>query len=316
MPRMLKNAQITHVSYVDKGANKKTFFLTKSEEQPTFQNEVKLIAKEEGEQKLVYGVVYEPNIEDAHGDAMDAEEIEKAAHYFMKEARNIDKQHDFTTGVGEVVESYVAPADIELDGQTIQKGSWVLVTKASDEVWTAIQKGEITGYSMAGTAEVEEIKKSEDTQFKKFFAMAKEFFTSHSNKTNSIQKEEELDMTPEQLTEIVKSAMAPLEEKLTALEKAQEEVKEAEKTEEEKAAEEAEVKKAEEAKQAEEVQKAEAQAKAFEAVLEKALAPLQERLETVEKSRDVTKSLDTETIEKSKKTEGVFDSLFQVSRSN
>jgi len=51
-----------------------------------------------------------------------------------------------------VVEFYVAPADFEVKGETIKKGSWVLVTKASDEVWEQIKKGDITSYSIAGTA--------------------------------------------------------------------------------------------------------------------------------------------------------------------
>lgn len=156
MARQLVNAQITHVSYVDKAANQKQFFFTKSADQstPTFQKEVKVfINKEEAAQQLVYGLVYEPDVEDAHGDSMSADEIEKAAHSFMKDARNIDKQHDFNAGVGEVVESYIAPADFTIGDETITKGSWVMVTKASDEIWEDIRKGSITGYSMAGTAE-------------------------------------------------------------------------------------------------------------------------------------------------------------------
>lgn len=190
MPRELINANITHVSYVDKGANQKQFFFTKSDkQQPDFNKEVKLfINKEDEEQQLVYGVVYEPDVEDSHGDYMTATEIEKAAHGFLKDARNIDKQHDFESGVGEVVESYIAPTDFELGDETITKGSWVLVTKASDEVWEEIKKGEITGYSMAGTAEtIEKQKKKQnekpvsksddDEEFKGFFNMLKSFFT-------------------------------------------------------------------------------------------------------------------------------------------
>lgn len=156
MTRQLVNANITHVSYVDKGANQKQFFFTKSADQsePTFQKEVKVfINKEEAAQQLVYGLVYEPDVEDSHGDFMTADEIEKAAHGFMKDARNIDKQQDFEAGVGEVVESYIAPADFTLGEQEITKGSWIMVTKASDEIWEEIQKGNITGYSMAGKAE-------------------------------------------------------------------------------------------------------------------------------------------------------------------
>lgn len=91
----------------------------------------------------------------------------------MKDAREIDKQDDFQGGVGEVVESYVAPADFEMNGETIKKGSWVLVTKASEEVWEQIKKGEITGYSMAGTAET--IEKQEKSPFLKRKQMRKGF---------------------------------------------------------------------------------------------------------------------------------------------
>ncbi|AMM98437.1 terminase [Bacillus pumilus] len=178
MPRELINAKITHVSYVDKAANQKQFFFMKSEKQPDFQKEIKVIAKADDAQRLVYGIVYEPNVADAHGDYMTSEEIEKAAHGFLKDAREIDKQHDFQGGVGEVVESYIAPSDFEMGDEVIKKGSWVLVTKASDEIWEQIQKGEITGYSMAGTADIgkqEDHKPASDE--KGLFSLLKNFFS-------------------------------------------------------------------------------------------------------------------------------------------
>ena len=169
MPRELVNAKITHVSYVDKAANQKQFFFMKSEKQPDFQKEVKVLAKEADEQKLAYGIVYEPDTVDAHGDFMTAAEI--------------DKQHDFQGGVGEVVESYVAPADFEMNGETIKKGSWVLVTKASEAVWDEIKKGEITGYSMAGIADIAKQKEKpvspEDNNEKGLFNLVKNFFNAN-----------------------------------------------------------------------------------------------------------------------------------------
>lgn len=153
MSRELKNVQVTHVSFVDKAANKKKFFLTKAADTPNFEKEVRTIAKADDPQQLVYGVVYEPDVEDAHEDYMTAEAIEKAAHGFMENYQNIDKQHDFETQAGKVVESYIAPADISIGDEVITKGTWVLVTKASNEMWESIQKGEYTGYSLAGTAQ-------------------------------------------------------------------------------------------------------------------------------------------------------------------
>lgn len=206
MPRELVNAKVTHVSYVDKGANRKQFFMLKSEEKPTFQREVSIfINKNEEEKRLVYGVVYEPDVVDSQGEYMTAEEIEKAAHGFLKDARNIDHQHDFNSGVGEVVESYIAPIDFEIGDELIKKGAWVLVTKASPEIWEAIKKGEITGYSMAGTAEViekqdgEEEKKPDelsasmsekaDDEIKGFFNLLKNFFTKGEVRTQYEQNQ-------------------------------------------------------------------------------------------------------------------------------
>ncbi|EOO65480.1 XkdF-like putative serine protease domain-containing protein [Bacillus mycoides] len=182
--RELKNAEITHVSFVDKPANNQKFFLTKSAgSKPTFKRDIQIITKSTDPQKLVYGIVYEPGVADVHNDFMNAEEIEKAAHKFMKDAQNIDTQHDFVSGAGEVVESYIAPADFEINGVSIQKGSWVIATKASDEVWEKIEKGEITGYSMAGIAEVEEqatVSKSENSIVKSLAKHIGAFFTGEN----------------------------------------------------------------------------------------------------------------------------------------
>lgn len=94
----------------------------KSEKKPDFQKEIKVIAKADDAQCLVYGIVYEPNVADAHGDYMTPAEIEKAAYGFQKDALEIDKQHDFQGGVGEVVESYIALSDFEMGGEVIEKG--------------------------------------------------------------------------------------------------------------------------------------------------------------------------------------------------
>jgi len=47
MRRELTNASITHVSYVNKGANQKQFFFTKSEKQPDFKKEMQLFINKE-----------------------------------------------------------------------------------------------------------------------------------------------------------------------------------------------------------------------------------------------------------------------------
>lgn len=350
--RKLENVKVTHVSYVDKAANKKQFFLTKSASEPTFETTVKLLTKSDDPQKLVYGVVYEPDVEDSHGDFMDAETIEKAAHGFMEEYQNIDKQHDFKTNAGKVVESYVAPSDMTVGDTVISKGTWVLVTKATDELWESIQKGEFTGYSLAGTAEVEEVKKQTTDNFNNskmyrdinaaldaFRSATWDILDSYgvddSTRIEGIQKEiselstlinsfqetqpltkqglintvksffnlkkqEEVEMTKEELKKALGEAFAPINDRLEALEKAtkapnadpkDDGKKKKVKTDDEEAA---------------------IDAKAVAKAVTDAIAPMAGRLEALEKARisNATEII-SETVKKSE-TPSYVDALFPI----
>ncbi|MFA4132579.1 MULTISPECIES: XkdF-like putative serine protease domain-containing protein [unclassified Brevibacillus] len=166
MTYALKDARITHISLVDKGANGRSFAIIKEEGKEPLQKDIR-IAKADKAKQIVYGVVYEPDTEDAHEDQMTAEEIEKAAHGFMERQNtyNIDKQHDLDVDKGYVVESYIAPVDMELGEQEIKKGSWVAGVKVTNaDTWEQIEKGEITGFSMWGVGKREKIEKaSSDT---------------------------------------------------------------------------------------------------------------------------------------------------------
>ncbi|OJG33752.1 hypothetical protein RV00_GL001006 [Enterococcus devriesei] len=322
------------MSYVDKAANKKSFFLTKSEGDPTFETVVKLVTKADDPQKLVYGIVYSPDEEDAHGDYMDAETIEKAAHSFMEEYQQIDKQHDFSPGAGGVVESYVSPVDMTIGGTKIAKGTWVLVTKATDEVWESIQKGEFTGYSLAGTAEVETVQKQTKDNYtrRKTFRdvnAAIEAFQSASwsildnyssddteklaeiqdevaelsallgtiQTTKSVTKqglietvksffstkkqEGEHEMTEEELKKALGEALNPITERLQKLE-------DAKNTEDDDLTDEEKKKKEEEAAAAAEKSKVKKEAFSAEDItkaVQEAVAPLNEKVEALEKAR-------------------------------
>lgn len=108
-------------------------------------------AKVDQAKRIVYGEVYVPNVRDAHGHWMSAEEIEKMAHNFMQKLRvyQVDKQHDSEPDEGVIVESFIAREG----DPDFTPGAWVVATKIlNEETWQAILKGEITGYSMAGVA--------------------------------------------------------------------------------------------------------------------------------------------------------------------
>lgn len=358
--RKLENVKVTHVSYVDKAANKKSFFLTKAEGKPTFETAVKLVTKADDPQKLVYGVVYEPETEDAHGDYMDAETIEKAAHSFMEDYQQIDKQHDFTTSAGKVVESYVAPVEMTINDTTITKGTWVLVTKATDEMWEDIQKGEFTGYSLAGTAEVEEIKKQTKNNFNRrktfrdvnaaieafqsaAWSILDNYSSDDADKVAEIQKEvselseligniqttkavtkqgvvngiksffstkkskEEHEMTEEELKKALGEALNPITERLQKLEDAKN--GEGELTDEEKK------KKEEEAAAKKKVKKEAFTAEDITKAVQEAVAPLNEKVETLEKAR-FSNNQEQNYTEQIEKEDDVFGSLFSVKGGN
>lgn len=112
------------------------------------QNRTRIVIKSEAE-RLVYGEVYAPMQIDTDGEAMTAEEIKKMAYKFLMEGRTskIDVQHNYRESGCAVVESFLA-RDNDPDG--FVKGSWVLGVKIfPDELWEAVQKGELNGFSFA-----------------------------------------------------------------------------------------------------------------------------------------------------------------------
>jgi len=106
---------------------------------------------------LVYGIVYEPYSIDTQGHFTTPEEIEKAAHDFLPRAcMNIHHESDLQDV--EVVESYIAPIDFVINKEIVKRGSWVLVSRVNDpELRKSIEAGEITGYSLEGTATLVEV---------------------------------------------------------------------------------------------------------------------------------------------------------------
>lgn len=71
---------------------------------------------------------------------------------YAKNGNQVDLQHSFEPlEDAAVVESYVAKCDMEINGQSIKKGTWLMTVEVNDpDVFEAIKKGEITGFSMGG----------------------------------------------------------------------------------------------------------------------------------------------------------------------
>lgn len=148
----ITDAKINFVSLVDKAANKRQFLLKKEDGGKAAFTSYGRIVKADAENHYVTGIVYEPLAEDSHGNFMTEEEITKAAYWFAKNGDKVDLQHSFEPLDGAtVVENWIAKADFEIDGEAIQKGTWLMTVEVADEsVWEGIEKGEITGFSMGG----------------------------------------------------------------------------------------------------------------------------------------------------------------------
>lgn len=148
----ITDAKIQFVSLVDKAANKRQFLIKKEAGGKATFTTYGRIVKADAENHYVTGVVYEPMAEDSHGNFMTEAEITKAAYWFAKNGNKVDLQHSFEPLDGaNVVESWIAKADFDIDGETIKKGTWLMTVEVADEsVWEGIEKGEITGFSMGG----------------------------------------------------------------------------------------------------------------------------------------------------------------------
>lgn len=108
--------------------------------------------------QIMYGPVLVPHEVHDSLDYMTPEDIEYTCHGYMQSSRMVGTDHTQEAITADVVESFIAPCDLEFDGsqspygaQTIPKGSWVAGVKIHDrEVWEKVLDGSFTGFSTGG----------------------------------------------------------------------------------------------------------------------------------------------------------------------
>ena len=181
----ISDAKIQFMSLVDKAANKRQFLVTKQEGgQAQFATTARIV-KVDDATHYITGIAYEPLAEDAHGNFMTEPEIRKAAYWFAKNGDKVDIQHSFEKAEGlSVVENYVAPCDMTIGETPVVKGTWIITVEcANDEVWQAVQKGELTGFSMGGVGKyseqdvpLDDVTKTAETEKRSLFKRFAEFF--------------------------------------------------------------------------------------------------------------------------------------------
>lgn len=68
--------------------------------------------------------------------------------------KNLGDMHEtISSELGDVVECYCAPVDMQIGEEFIRKGTWMLGVVWSDTQWELVKKGDRTGYSMGGSGE-------------------------------------------------------------------------------------------------------------------------------------------------------------------
>jgi hypothetical protein len=98
--------------------------------------------------RIVYGEVLAPDAVDAQGDMVRGPEIEAAAHRFLDAGAIVGAMHEQFSGVGRVVESFIA-RDTDAD---FTPGAWVLGVQLSENAWRRVEEGAWTGFSVGGRA--------------------------------------------------------------------------------------------------------------------------------------------------------------------
>lgn len=115
---------------------------------------VRLLKEVAGEQRIVLGIVLEPEVVDSQNDIYSADEIARAAHGWMETYQNVGYQHQTLAKGVLPVESYVCPVDCEIGGQPVKAGTWLLALHVvNDDVWKQVKSGELTGLSIGGWAQ-------------------------------------------------------------------------------------------------------------------------------------------------------------------
>jgi hypothetical protein len=107
-----------------------------------------------GEERYVLGIVLEPDTVDSQGDFYSEEDVRKAAHSYMEHHTQLGLQHrEIVTGQLKILESFLAPADLQIDNHVVRKGTWLMGIRVVDDgLWTRTKKGDFTGFSIGGSA--------------------------------------------------------------------------------------------------------------------------------------------------------------------
>lgn len=118
----------------------------------------RVVKSDEMKQILVVPVLVPEDV-DAQDDIYSHDEVEKAAHLFMRDyvkgesELGLDHERVLDRQKAHIVELWIEKADVQYGDEVIPKGTWMIAIHIPDvEVWKSALAGERTGASIEGTA--------------------------------------------------------------------------------------------------------------------------------------------------------------------
>lgn len=111
----------------------------------------------DGWERIVTGVVADPETVDSYGNIIDAETIRRAALQFMEYFQNMGVNHDkgpdgqsvILNDQIKILESWITREESVINGQLVPAGAWVLTVRiVDDEIWAGVLSGEFIGFSL------------------------------------------------------------------------------------------------------------------------------------------------------------------------
>lgn len=110
------------------------------------------------DQRLVLGVVLEPETFDLHKDIYSAQEVLKAQVNFNKHCMQANLGHDVNTDELQITKSFILEIDAFIGDQAVKEGTWLMEMHVSnDDVWKSVKDGGFTGFSVGGAAYHEDL---------------------------------------------------------------------------------------------------------------------------------------------------------------
>lgn len=123
----------------------------------------------EEEQRIALFVVLEPQegdtTTDLHQDTYTEVEVAKACRNFNQHCNKANLFHKVETQDAEIIESYILPADINLDGEIVKAGSWIQKwyfpeTEIGEILWQGVKDGTFNGVSIQARANTEKLEEN------------------------------------------------------------------------------------------------------------------------------------------------------------